>query len=102
MICHTYYITYIDLDDSSLIQTDNMDKSNIDQLKTLYNALQQKVQQHSQVPAMEQERKLEIMQLLHDFNDVKDAAQIVLGALANLECKTIKEMHLIYNLPLNE
>ncbi|XP_037811146.1 DNA repair protein SWI5 homolog [Lucilia sericata] len=48
------------------------------------------------------ERKQEIMNLLHEFNDVKDAAQIVIGKLANMQGKTIKELHLEYNLPLNE
>ncbi|XP_073841705.1 DNA repair protein SWI5 homolog [Musca autumnalis] len=80
-----------------------MESTTTAQLKTIYEDLQQKLrQQATSASSIDQERKTEIMNLLHDFNDVKDAAQIVVGALANLERKTIKEMHLKYNLPLNE
>ncbi|XP_065340134.1 DNA repair protein SWI5 homolog [Cloeon dipterum] len=36
---------------------------------------------------------------LHEYNEVKDAAQVVLGVLANHEQLTIKQMHLKYQLP---
>lgn len=71
------------------------------QINDIYKELQQKLE-HINVPAAPEERKQEIMNLLHEFNDVKDAAQIVIGNLANMQGKTIKEMHLSYNLPLNE
>lgn len=41
------------------------------------------------------------MQLMHQYNDIKDATQVVLGKLSNLEGVTLKEMHLKYNLPLD-
>lgn len=71
------------------------------QLYCIYNELHEQLDLLN-IAASAQERKQEIMNLLHEFNDVKDAAQIVLGSLANLEGKTIKELHLLYNLPLNE
>lgn len=42
--------------------------------------------------------KDEIMKALHRYNDIKDATQIVLGRLANLEGVTVAEMHRKYNL----
>lgn len=33
------------------------------------------------------------LQLLHEYNDVKDAAQVVMGALADLEGTTVSEIH---------
>ncbi|KAI8118481.1 hypothetical protein FF38_12277 [Lucilia cuprina] len=71
------------------------------QLIATYKDLQKQLEDStdSTAPA---ERKKEIMKLLHEFNDVKDAAQIVIGKLANMQGKTIKELHLEYNLPLNE
>lgn len=49
----------------------------------------------------ENERKIEIMDLLHKYNDIKDATQIIVGALATLEQVTIKEIHERLNLPLD-
>lgn len=46
-------------------------------------------------------QKKEVMQLMHQYNDIKDATQVVLGKLSNLEGVTLKEMHLKYNLPLD-
>ncbi|XP_073841707.1 uncharacterized protein isoform X3 [Musca autumnalis] len=68
-----------------------MESTTTAQLKTIYEDLQQKLrQQATSASSIDQERKTEIMNLLHDFNDVKDAAQIVVGALANLEPPTWK------------
>lgn len=39
---------------------------------------------------------------LHKYNEVKDAAQLVLGRLAELEQVTLKEMHKKYSVPPNE
>lgn len=39
---------------------------------------------------------------LHRYNDVKDAAQLVLGRLAEIERVTLKEMHKKYNVPSDE
>ena len=40
------------------------------------------------------------IELLHRYNDVKDAAQVVLGRLAELTGVTVKSLHLKYDLPL--
>lgn len=45
--------------------------------------------------------KAELMELMHQYNDIKDATQKVLGALAVMEGATVKEMHVRYNLPLD-
>lgn len=73
----------------------------LSQLNTINKNLQQNLAKFKVADSIDQ-RKKELMNLLHEFNDVKDAAQIVLGALANLEGKTFKEMHLHYYLPLEE
>lgn len=41
------------------------------------------------------------MELLHRYNDIKDAAQIIIGALATAEQKTIAEVHAELDLPMN-
>lgn len=41
------------------------------------------------------------MEALHRYNEIKDAAQLVLGYLADIEQKTIAELHLLFNLPLD-
>lgn len=45
-------------------------------------------------------RKLEIMNLLHRYNDVKDATQIICGALANIDQVTVRAVHKRLNLPM--
>ncbi|XP_064483164.1 DNA repair protein SWI5 homolog [Ornithodoros turicata] len=39
---------------------------------------------------------------LHEYNEVKDAAQLVLGQLAILKGTTVREMHKDFNLPLDD
>ncbi|XP_037890123.1 DNA repair protein SWI5 homolog [Glossina fuscipes] len=53
-------------------------------------------------PLTEEARKQDIINLLHEYNEIKDVCQNVLGVLANLEQRTIKQMHLLHGLPLNE
>lgn len=50
----------------------------------------------------EYERKTEIMNLLHSYNEIKDATHSIIGALANLEGVTIKHIHKQVNLPTND
>lgn len=40
--------------------------------------------------------------LLHRYNDIKDAAQIVMGRLAELENVTVKSLHEKYGAPLRD
>lgn len=47
---------------------------------------------------MKKKEKDEIMNALHQYNDIKDATQEVLGRLAILEGVTVAEMHRKYNL----
>lgn len=44
-------------------------------------------------------QKEEHMRLLHEYNNLKDATQTVLGVLAQAKRVSIKEMHKRYNLP---
>lgn len=43
-----------------------------------------------------------IMNALHEYNDIKDATQVVLGHLANLRGVTVKELHEKFDLPTND
>lgn len=47
----------------------------------------------------EAERKKEIRDMLHEYNEMKDAAQAIIGALANIDKVTIKQVHASLNLP---
>ncbi|XP_017861088.1 PREDICTED: DNA repair protein SWI5 homolog [Drosophila arizonae] len=46
-----------------------------------------------------QQQKQKHMQLLHEYNNLKDATQTVLGALAQAKGVPIRDMHKMYNLP---
>lgn len=50
--------------------------------------------------ADEDTRKLKRMELLHKYNDIKDATQVIISRLANMEQVTVAEIHKRYNLPL--
>lgn len=45
--------------------------------------------------------KEEIMRLLHEYNEVKDAAQTVIGALANTENVSVRTLHERFDLPMD-
>lgn len=42
------------------------------------------------------------MDRLHEYNEIKDAAQIVLGAMASMHGVTIASLHQEYSLPMGE
>lgn len=50
--------------------------------------------------ADESTQKLKRMELLHKYNDIKDATQVIISRLANMEQVTVAEIHKRYNLPL--
>lgn len=50
----------------------------------------------------DKDMKTEIMDLMHKYNEIKDATQTVVGAIANVRGVTIKSVHLELNLPLDE
>ncbi|XP_017071421.1 DNA repair protein SWI5 homolog [Drosophila eugracilis] len=43
--------------------------------------------------------KRKIIELLHEYNDLKDATQQVLGALATLKSVPVRSVYDTYNLP---
>ncbi|XP_064545278.1 DNA repair protein SWI5 homolog [Drosophila montana] len=47
-------------------------------------------------------QKQKHMKLLHEYNNLKDATQTVLGALAQAKGLPIRDIHKIYNLPSGE
>lgn len=49
----------------------------------------------------EQRMKNEIMELMHKYNETKDAAQIIIGGVANIRKVTIKSVHEELNLPFD-
>lgn len=48
----------------------------------------------------EKEMKSNLRQLMHEYNEIKDAAQTIIGALANVKCVTLKSLHEEFELPL--
>lgn len=50
----------------------------------------------------QQDSMKEIMDLLHEYNDIKDATQVVLGALANMRGVTVASLHEEFELPLKD
>lgn len=56
---------------------------------------------NSELAVAEDERKKEIIDLLHKYNEIKDAAQVVIGCIANIEKTTVKDIHQHLNLPLD-
>ncbi|XP_017886370.1 DNA repair protein SWI5 homolog [Ceratina calcarata] len=44
----------------------------------------------------------ETMSLLHEYNDIKDITQMVLGAIAMINKSTIKDLHEQYDLPVQD
>lgn len=85
---------------SELTELDEKHSSGIKELKKRLETLQEHIDDCGAMKS-DDEQKKEIMGLLHKFNDIKDATQVVLGTLANIEGVTIKDMHLRYNLPLD-
>ncbi|XP_034106535.1 DNA repair protein SWI5 homolog [Drosophila albomicans] len=59
-------------------------------------------EQLTNLSVIEEKQKQKHMQLLHQYNDLKDATEIVLGALAQAKGLPVKEMYKIYNLPKHE
>ncbi|XP_055843953.1 DNA repair protein SWI5 homolog [Episyrphus balteatus] len=82
----------------SEIEMDDDGAQNVE-LEEMLDTLKQ--QHGNEIIKNEDDQKKEIMNLLHDFNKIKDATQVVLGALANIDGVTIKDMHLKYNLPID-
>ncbi|XP_046389367.1 DNA repair protein SWI5 homolog [Ischnura elegans] len=44
----------------------------------------------------------DIMEELHKYNDIKDAAQVVIGSLARFEGVSVTELHKRYNLEMSD
>lgn len=47
------------------------------------------------------EMKSEITDLMHKYNEMKDATQTVIGALCHVNKETFKKVHKDINLPIN-
>lgn len=47
------------------------------------------------------EMKSEIQDLMHKYNDMKDATQTVIGALCHVSTETFKKVHKDINLPID-
>lgn len=43
-----------------------------------------------------------VMEKLHEYNDIKDATQIVIGMLANLQQETVRKLHKDFGLDSSE
>jgi len=64
-------------------------------------ALKELANQQTDKETMDKLKKQHI-DALHEYNEVKDATQVVLGVLANHEQVTVKQMHQQYNLPTKD
>ena len=67
--------------------------------KLLNEAIELQPKLHKLPKNTDDERKSEKMTLLHQYNEIKDATQVIIGALANLEMVTVKSIHQQLNLP---
>lgn len=79
-------------------QENEIEKEKLKNLNREMEILDQELQKLGDETVLQQER----MQLLHRYNDVKDATQILIGQLAEINSKTIKALHEEYELPLND
>lgn len=59
--------------------------------KEIYNKL---IEIETAIDQMLSEKKYVQVQLLHQYNDIKDATQIVIDHIANLEETTITAVHI--------
>lgn len=59
-------------------------------LKESYNKL---IEAETALDQMLSEKKYVQVRLLHQYNDIKDAAQVVINHIANLEETTVTEIH---------
>ncbi|XP_017059968.1 DNA repair protein SWI5 homolog [Drosophila ficusphila] len=47
-------------------------------------------------------QKKKVIELLHEYNDLKDATQLILGAMATIKSVPIRSLYGTYNLPTVE
>lgn len=59
-------------------------------MKEIYNKL---LETETAIDQMLTEKKHVQVKLLHQYNDIKDAAQIVINHIANLEGTTVTQVH---------
>lgn len=62
------------------------------------NALEHSLDVELEKLKKKKKEKDEIMKALHQYNDIKDATQVVLGRLAIIEGVTVAEIHRNYDL----
>lgn len=83
----------------------NIEMESDNESKTVKRLLARKAELKAKVEELgdfnEDKSKDEIMQLLHKYNEVKDATQIIIGALANVENVSIRSLHEKFDLPLD-
>ncbi|KAF7279450.1 hypothetical protein GWI33_007215 [Rhynchophorus ferrugineus] len=77
---------------------------NFSELKLLYQSLKKRSAELDKEIAQIESEGISVnlkpeMQALHDYNDIKDVTQVVLGYLADTEHTPISELYQRYNLP---
>ncbi|CAH1105878.1 unnamed protein product [Psylliodes chrysocephalus] len=88
-----------------LKKVDSKETSTNLELKSRYERLQKENSKlDKEIEGLEKDGVTEDMHLqmeaLHDYNEMKDVTQVVLGYLADVEHVTLKELHQRYNLPI--
>ena len=91
-------VTPTKLDNRSLTEEEKKEYSNILQIQKSLELELATLKKNSEL----QDSMKEIMTLLHEYNDIKDATQVVLGALATMRGVTVTSLHEEFNLPLKD
>lgn len=77
-----------------------MDIEKKENSKSLIDRRNHLIEEIASIPN-EQQMKTEIMELMHKYNETKDAAQILIGGVANVREVTIKSVHEELHLPFD-
>lgn len=78
-----------------------MSEKELSKLQAKRDRLRKELAKYQSTQTSDEQRKIEIMELLHRYNEIKDGTQIIIGALANIDNITIKSVHEKFNLPMD-
>lgn len=76
---------------------DSKSKEDTEKLEAQKRDLSKKI---ASIPS-EKAMKIDIMELTHKYNEIKDATQTVIGALAHIKGVTFKSLHEELKVPFN-
>lgn len=85
-------------DDKLLTEEEKLEYANFLEIKEKLESEIKSLKKNSDA----QSSMKEIMDLLHEYNNIKDATQVVLGALATMRGVTVASLHEEFDLPLKD